>query len=960
MSITESILSGIANYQKTPSSIMHITLDALESALNGDDIVDATSPFIFLLEASATSTAAAINEGESLIRRVYPELANTENDLNYHLSDQDYIDRFATPATGIIKLLIPMNELRDNAVTLNDTTRRVKIPTETIFTVLGYDLGIYYPILIDILPNDILHVNYDLSISNKLHSINTNRVDNRRVILSGIEYLELTIPVEQFSIQSETYPLSPSSDFKEDINFTDSFYYARVFMDYGNSEWVEIDTTHSNVVYDITRLTAVLEVVDDTLYVRIPDIYNSNGVVGGSIRIDIYTTRGELDVKLEDVPTSAFAATWRLLDKYESNAYVAPLNAMNDMIIYSEDSLFGGAAKRSIEETKKRVVYRVGNSPIPIRTSDIEIGLKDKGYTVIHNTESPTSRSYIASKELLENVRNGLRSTILATNESVIYDEALAGSGMDHSKSMSSNGKGRTTILPTTLYKSTSTGLHVLTDTEIVTLETLPIEARLKELNQNTYLYSPFHYVLDSVLKGFRARAYHLTSPTLKGRSHVDSNSKKEFNLNTRDLSIELIDNAYVITVTADLPENVTSCNIQLRYKDSLLLAMAYLNADVTITTSEIIGVFRLNTSFDITDTDVMELTNMSNLLGTPIRTYMQLEQLFDIFYIVEDDRLLNSSSFDDQISFNGMPDTTVGATHETVVLRLGERLEGLYLPAKSLLTVPPTTKYLTDVPATYTEIVYANDANGKLYTVNDTGNVKFTILHNVDDPILDGNGDPIIIHKAGDDILDSTGATIPDVSKVAYMRKQIGVTLLDAIYKFGNTPEVIAYRDRLSDTILNYLNLDIMPAGAKLHERSSLLYRPRGVLGDTLVTVGNGQTILTPSDIDFSIIFYIKNNLVENLELREIINRSVRVVLSEHILRSTLSVSEISKDINSLELEGVVGFDIQDLGPDKDINIMTLLDPSTSFSINEVLAILPDGTIDIQDTIDIQYKSVI
>ena len=123
-SVIDKILAGISRYNKNPSSIQQVSLDVLEEVLNGDDIPDPTSPFIFLLEASAASTAAAISESESRTRKLYSRLAVSQNELYRHMSDKDYIDRFATPASAVIKLLLPLNQVKAFAVSNTENNIR--------------------------------------------------------------------------------------------------------------------------------------------------------------------------------------------------------------------------------------------------------------------------------------------------------------------------------------------------------------------------------------------------------------------------------------------------------------------------------------------------------------------------------------------------------------------------------------------------------------------------------------------------------------------------------------------------------------------------------------------------------------------------------------------------------------------------------------------------------------------
>ena len=48
---TQLLLANIGKYHLNPSSVQQDILDVLELGLAGNDIVDVTNPFIFLMEA---------------------------------------------------------------------------------------------------------------------------------------------------------------------------------------------------------------------------------------------------------------------------------------------------------------------------------------------------------------------------------------------------------------------------------------------------------------------------------------------------------------------------------------------------------------------------------------------------------------------------------------------------------------------------------------------------------------------------------------------------------------------------------------------------------------------------------------------------------------------------------------------------------------------------------------------
>ena len=92
-----------------PASIQQTSLELLQQYLNGEtDIVDATNPFMKLVESSAVNTAGFIIDNEVTTRAQYPSCAQTLEDLYLHMSDKDYIDRFASPAIIKFTIVVPM------------------------------------------------------------------------------------------------------------------------------------------------------------------------------------------------------------------------------------------------------------------------------------------------------------------------------------------------------------------------------------------------------------------------------------------------------------------------------------------------------------------------------------------------------------------------------------------------------------------------------------------------------------------------------------------------------------------------------------------------------------------------------------------------------------------------------------------------------------------------------------
>ena len=107
-----SLMADVSLYQYNPGLIQRSVLSKLSDAMNGTlEIVDPTNPFVFSLESASVLTAAAMVKNEANTRKQYPYSAQDEEDLYLHMSDKDYIDRFATPSSTTFSILIPKEEL---------------------------------------------------------------------------------------------------------------------------------------------------------------------------------------------------------------------------------------------------------------------------------------------------------------------------------------------------------------------------------------------------------------------------------------------------------------------------------------------------------------------------------------------------------------------------------------------------------------------------------------------------------------------------------------------------------------------------------------------------------------------------------------------------------------------------------------------------------------------------------
>ena len=117
LTVVKKIMDQISVFKNNPAGIQRVVLEHLRNITEGKiDIVDPTNPFVFSLESASVCTAAFMAESETQTRKQYASVSHTEDDLYMHMSDKDYIDRFASPAKTKFKMLIDLNELKNKMV----------------------------------------------------------------------------------------------------------------------------------------------------------------------------------------------------------------------------------------------------------------------------------------------------------------------------------------------------------------------------------------------------------------------------------------------------------------------------------------------------------------------------------------------------------------------------------------------------------------------------------------------------------------------------------------------------------------------------------------------------------------------------------------------------------------------------------------------------------------------------
>src|SRR5574343_265617 len=190
-----NLLNTLEQLPKNPNAIRRAIFNTISAVSNGEvDVVDPTNPFVLLLESNCVTAASVLRQNFVGLRKSYPNLATSMEDLYNHMSDVDYLGRFATPVTNAeFKLYLPVDELIDKAPYVGGTeARQVTIPRYTSFRVSETEFTTQYPIDIKIMPHGGFRVTYDTSVLSPLEILSSNVMAYSINTFEDRRYLQIT------------------------------------------------------------------------------------------------------------------------------------------------------------------------------------------------------------------------------------------------------------------------------------------------------------------------------------------------------------------------------------------------------------------------------------------------------------------------------------------------------------------------------------------------------------------------------------------------------------------------------------------------------------------------------------------------------------------------------------------------------------------------------------------------
>jgi len=932
----EKELANLDLYKYHPNGIINLTLNRLTDMLDGKvEIVEPSNPFTYLLETSCLNTAFAIQEYTLLTRKLYPRLANTENDLYLHMSDRDYLGRFTEPAFGYVKFNILFNDFTNKAV--YDPIQKeyvLKLPRHLKITVDKYIFTLMSAIIIRKTENGIIDIKFENQTFNNIFPVETNYINFNILKVNQEEtYINFDIKMPEVDIEPLELPIEKSKLFKNTVTFNPKrqFYYFRAFY-YLDSVWKEMLVTHTDEVYDINTPTTIIKVLPNTSSIEyyIPPVYINNNMLGSKVKFLIYTTIGNININFSDYKIADFISEYNpIFPETELDNYTEALQLITK-VIYLQDQIIAGKNGIEFNDLKTSVINNsIGDRQLPITNKQLEFLSEQNNFKLIKNVDIITNRVFLLELTIPNATT---RYPITKINLDLIeYRSSVA--------YLRENGSGVTyvgnyiTIIPeTTLFKLSGGGIDILSKLETDALSVLTDAALTNEINNNTYISTLYHYILDTSEDETKLRAYDLSSPSITSINFKEFNATARVGINTTNTNIFRTSTGFTIDLLANLKkyvDNVSQTNITpyLIFTDNDSSKFYLEGVLFTDINNQPVYRFYLESNLYIDKDNKINITNFRDNNNIVSSVFLDLTSKLEIIYI---SNIIPPnyvpSTIDNYIYNSYLAVSKSAVTLEEINIIFGYYLEYLYSQVHTSTGSYDYQTYDEDVPLRYTSTVY---------------NADNTIAHIVNEIVLDDEGSPIIEYKIGDIKIGTDNKPIP----INELELQRYINLLFIDYK-----AVLASKTTLKDYrnyIRSYITENVVTNSTVIQKElleNTVAYVtvPKKINNINVKTPSRVVNLTSMQSFIFSV--HVTERIYNDINAREnisytVINETDKYLYNNNVITKTqlldILYNKLKEFVKSISLDKFTLLDEE---------YLEVVDPNSRISLNKILTVEADG----------------
>ena len=947
---------------RNPAGLQTVAIDYVQWRLDGDTVPDPLSPMVQIMEVGSTQTALAVQQALALDRRRYPLLAQTFEDLYAVMTDRDFLNRFAKPASMPLSIWVERDTVLSLMAPVGNGSKKLTIPRYTTFTVSNeYTFTLLYPIEIRQLQHGAIQIGYNSDKLTPLQTLSDNVIPwwNSRDD-EGVSRIRLDVELLQLKRVFEIFSPLNGAQNAFVMTFDDSYFAARVFRKVNNN-WVEMKTTHSEQIHDAQNPTAYLEVDEGAIRISIPPIYLTNGLIPGDIRVDVYSTKGTLEVPLGQLDSAAFG--WDFGDDLDDPSQAAFWKGLPNlsMAAFSEGIISGGSPGLTFEQLRDLVISRGSSIDTPITPPQVRANLELQGFNVLLGRDDLTERLYYATRGVPNNPDSEFSTSI----SSGIVPISISMEKLARMPGCYDNGD-RVTLSPKTLMRIERGRLQVVTADQYPNSGGATTETMVAMVNGTEYVFSPFHYVLDASDSNFALRAYYLEAPKMTLREFLMENQSTLLSVSTQTFAIERTSYGYRIVINCKPStgyDNIKEEDVHLHlgYYPRGETALAYLTGTVL---GIIDGVwtweFQLRTNYDVDANDDLVLTNFLQYDETPRNLTVELTTRFFLVHSVTNYRVLNleGSDVDAYIPHFLFPPTAkvVGVQLEAMTFQLGTALTDFWRGCRPVAGSEQYQLYTQDVLKYYSSDVYEIDPATKRpkYTIVN-GEMVYNKLHSKGEPVLDAMGNQEIEFYAGQVKRDSNNQPIV-VSERPTLRL-MDLFVMDGAYYFANQSAAQADAQYLPARIADTYLATVESIGGRGLESTWYYYYPKTTIGRINVLTDSSRSQMMNSRVSGVCVLKLSELGYNNEEYQAALRTVITDVINQHLKLETVSMMDIMADIKAKTDDDLIGCELTLTADGVELDTVSAGDESVRFSLNRLLYLRDDGKLGVKEDITFTPK---
>lgn len=940
----------------TPADIVPMVYDPARTQqlvlnnITNYQINDPTNPFIMLVEAASVMAAASATESESALKRMYPSLATSVDEIFQHITDNELVNVFSSPSETSIVFYISIRDLRSNGNRV-DSLGYVEtiIPMDTVVSITSIPFTLLNDVHVKLYDSGVVFAEQitstDIAANNSLGILSSGIVNFQ----DGEPWIAVETTVKQINKNTIIKTITASEGFKLSVNHSDQYYYSDVYFRSANTNnvWVKTAVTHTSTFINPEIPTMSIKLLDKVIVYTIPDVYLLSGQISGEVKIVLYETKGYLNLPIY---------------KYQMSEYVINLNTVTtdavkatiaNITVYANSRAIvnGGTTGFTFQELKSSIIHNtLGYTNLPVTTAQLVKDANVSGFDLHGVLDIVTDRVFVAARNM-----DRYASELVRARPDVFFNTVSLDLGVIANTKIIVD-PGYALIPSGTMFKETNGIINVLSDTEVTALQAMTNNILIDYLKTNRVFFTPYYYIMDITdTSAIDTRVYDLDSPSLADIKITGKNTNIIERVNVGKYGLVKTSTGYdlIISVLSNTEfGNTNTALLKGQLSISMFAGQSDIHFDGVYDPATELMTFRIDTNFNLTVDDLLEVTNGVSGVSN---TFIDLLTTGTIYLYSTDAAILDTANY--LVSDIKIPGTNITVfDREEVKIEFGRPVTYIWNKMFSTYTDRQYQIHTVDKPLVYPQDVYTIDpVTGSIITiVNDINGVPTatrTLLHTQGAPVLDNAGNPTYEYRIGDIVLDANG--VPAIDLISGVIRHIDVLMLE--YEFLAATGTISsnYLTAIKDTLNGWLFTNLTTLNADILENTSVLYKSYKKSAPVEIVVESVHAKV-PYMIRPTVVLYSSRTDYTTAEMNNL-TTEIGYLIHSYLDNQDVNITTLKKSIIDNVDSSIISAKIDGIETYSNSEIFSTVDPMTRLSLGKKL--VNNNNNELEVTYDITLK---